>query len=78
MKGLKLLRRMEAADLIRWFPEDGRPVVVLEGGAFRRCYTQPVYLNDGYSLWMFDAPDDPLPTMGTNLKALDLFARMMQ
>ena len=70
MKGLRLIRRMESAGLIRYYPEDGKPVVTLENGEFRRVWTARVVRETEHYLISFDSPDDLYSSMVTNKKAL--------
>lgn len=58
MKGLKLIRRMEIAGFLRWFPVDGTPVMEVFGGRFCYFWTTPVYRTKGGWTYRFPTPDD--------------------
>lgn len=77
MSAIRLMRRMDAAGLIRWFPEEGAPVVTIEGGRFVRNWSAGVQWEDEHSIWWKSNPDDNC-VMGTNKKAVDLVMQALR
>ena len=65
MKGLKLIRHLEAAGLLNWFPEDGKPVVTVSHGAIVRHWTAKVWITEGVWIGCADSPDDPVTMIMT-------------
>ena len=74
MKALKLLRRMENAGLIHWFPEDGNPVVEWDGERLVRHWTEMVELINGDFISTYDTPDDEYPSFVCTKRFLDIMA----
>jgi hypothetical protein len=79
MNGLKLIRRMEQAGLINWFPEDGAPVVKMENNKLIRVWTQGVIIETEHSIWWLNDPDgSDNCIMGTSKTALNLLTGIMK
>jgi hypothetical protein len=73
MKGLKLIRRMESAGLLKPFPEEGKPAIAIEGERLRRYWTAPVHTWQGDWVYTQDTPDDPV-TFIQSRKHLEVMA----
>lgn len=75
MKGLKLIRRMEAAGALRYFPEEGKPKVTVQAGRLRRYWTEGVVRLGTwaglYGYGSFKTPDDEYPIMVNNPEAME-------
>lgn len=60
MKGLKLIRRLASAGLLKPFPEEGKPEIAIEAGQIRRYWTARVETWQGDWVYVQDTPDDPV------------------
>jgi hypothetical protein len=70
MKGLKLIRRLESAGLLKPFPEEGAPQIAFDAGQIRRYWTARVETWQGDWLYVQDTPDDPV-TFVSNRRSLE-------